>query len=72
MIWRFIKRRDCVLEKKCVYSNAKAIKELGKAFAGMISGRVSIPQRDCPDVPKFINQIQSAKDATRKHSIKFG
>jgi hypothetical protein len=59
-------------EKKAVYSNAQSIKKLGEAFAGMTSGKVSIPQRDCPDVPRFIRQLQSAKEATRKHSIKFG
>ena len=59
-------------EKKAVYSNAQSIKKLGEAFASMTSGKVSIPQRDCPDVPKFIRQLQVGKDATRKHSIKFG
>lgn len=59
-------------ENKPVYSNTQSIKKLGEAFADMTSGKVSIPQRDCPDVPKFIRQLQSARDATRKHSIKFG
>jgi len=59
-------------EKKAVYSNAQSIRQLGEAFASMTSARVSIPPRDCPDVPKFIRQLQSAQDATRKHSIKFG
>ena len=59
-------------EKKAVYSNAQSIRQLGEAFAGMTSGKVSIPPRECPDVPKFIRQLQSAQDATRKHNIKFG
>ena len=57
---------------KAVYSNAQSIQQLGEAFANMTSDKVSIPERDCPDVSKFIRQLQSAKDATRKHSIKFG
>lgn len=59
-------------EKKAVYSNAQSIQKLGKAFAGMAGGKVSIPQRDCQDVPKFIRELLAAQDATRKHSIKFG
>jgi hypothetical protein len=59
-----------MLEKKAVYSNAQSIRQLGEAFAD--GEKVSIPQRDCPDVPEFIRQLQAAQDATRKHSIKFG
>lgn len=59
-------------EKKVVYSNAQAIQKLGQAFADRTNDQVSIPQRDCPDVPNFIRQLESAKDATRGHSIKFG
>lgn len=59
-------------EKKAVYSNAHSIRHLGEAFASMTSAKVSIPQRDCPDVPKFIRELQSAQDATRKHSIRLG
>ncbi len=58
--------------KKAVYSNAQAIQQLGKAFASITGEEVSIPKRDCPDVPKFIRELQSAQDATRKNSIKFG
>ena len=59
-------------EKKAVYSNAQSMKRLGEVFADKASGKVSIPQRDCQDVPKFIRQLKSAQEATRKHSIKFG
>lgn len=59
-------------EKKAVYSNTQALKKLGEAFAGMTSGKISIPQRECPDVPNFIRKLQEAKEAARKHSIKFG
>ncbi|HPO14660.1 MAG TPA: hypothetical protein PLI09_14565 [Candidatus Hydrogenedentes bacterium] len=59
-------------KKKAIYSNTQSIRQLGEAFAGMANGKVSIPQRDCPDVPKFIQQLQSAQAATRKHTIKFG
>jgi hypothetical protein len=59
-------------KKKAVYSNAQSIRQLGEAFASRTTKKVSIPPRDCPDVPRFIRQIQSAQEATRKHSIKFG
>ena len=55
-----------------VYSNAHAIEQLGKAFQNMAGANVTIPHRDCTDVPDFIRRLQSAQDATRKHSIQFG
>ena len=57
---------------KSVYSNAQPIQRLGEAFASMAKDKVSIPQRNCPDVPNFIEKIQNAQEATRKHNIKFG
>ncbi len=71
-MWWFANGRHRMSEKKAAYSNAESIRQLGEALAGMTSGKVSIPPRDCPNVPKFIRQLQSAQDATRKHSIKFG
>ena len=59
-------------EQEPVYSNAQSIEQLSKAFQGMASENVTIPQRNCTDVPEFIRRLQSAQDATRKHSIKFG
>lgn len=58
--------------KKSVYSNAQSIRRLGEAFASMAKDKVSIPPRECPDVPNFVRNIQAAQEATRKHSIKFG
>ena len=57
---------------KSVYSNAQSIQRLGEAFASMVKDKVSIPQRNCPDVSNFIQNIQAAQESTRKHSIKFG
>lgn len=59
-------------EKKAVYSNTQSIRQMGEAFADLKKGEVSIPLRECQDVPRFIRQLQQAKEATRKHSIKFG
>ena len=59
-------------QDKTVYSNAQSIQRLGEAFASIAKDKVSIPQRNCPDVPNFIRNMQAAQDATRKHSIKFG
>ena len=59
-------------QKKCVYNNAQSILRLSEAFASMAKDKISIPQRDCPDVPNFVRSIQAAQEATRKHSIKFG
>lgn len=59
-------------QDKIAYNNAQSIQRLGEAFASMAKSKVSIPQRDCPDVPNFIRNIQAAQKATRKHSIKFG
>ena len=59
-------------QDKSVYSNAQTIQRLGEAFASMAKDKVSIPQRSCPDVPNFIQKLQDAQEATRKHSIKFG
>ncbi|NCB31604.1 MAG: hypothetical protein EOM66_09395 [Clostridia bacterium] len=59
-------------EKNTAYSNAQTLRKLEEAFSGKTSGNVSIPKRKCPDVQKFIQRLQSAQDATRKNSIKFG
>ena len=59
-------------KQQVVYSNAHFIEKLGKAFENKAVENVSIPQRDCPDVPEFIKQLKLAQEATRKHSIKFG
>jgi hypothetical protein len=58
-------------ERPAVYSNTQSIEELGRAFQGMTSESVLVPERDCQDVPKFIRQLQAAKDATHKHRIQF-
>lgn len=55
-----------------VYNNAQSIEQLGKAFQSMSTEDVTIPQRNCQDVPEFIRRLQSVQDATRNHSIQFG
>ena len=58
-------------EQKSVYSNAQAVQKLSDAFKDRTSQNIPIPQRNCQDVPEFIRRLQSAQDATRKHTIKF-
>lgn len=59
-------------KKKAAHSSAQALKELGEAFADLAEGKVCIPQRNGQELTKFLEKLAKAKQATRRHNIRFG
>jgi hypothetical protein len=59
-------------EEQRVEDKNRSLEALGAAFADIAEGTVKIPQRNCKDVQRFLERLERASAATRKHNIHFG
>lgn len=50
----------------------KTLDALGDAFRDISEGTLDIPQESADDVREFLERLERAKIATRKHNIHFG